>query len=150
MRPELECCRRCGYDLRDHPSDYILCPECGAPNNRETARRNFSNQPKPAAVWTLACLAGCVAYVPLALLIPVVLGTVKSAFGELIGTAVTLAVAAVLVGAVVFALVWDGQGPGLRTVKRAWLIVSASLGAGAAITLLLTGVAGVALRLLMR
>lgn len=139
MFPELECCRRCGYDLRAHPSDYIVCPECGAANNRERARRSFTNEPKPGAVWTVACFAGCVAYVPIFLLTALALGTVNSAMGDVAGTAATLAFAGVLVGAVVFAVVWDGQRRGTRRMTRGSFIVPACLGVGVAITLLMSG-----------
>lgn len=68
-RPEIDCCRICGYDLRNRREDYLLCPECNAPNNRTMARRN----PDPARqsdgqmawrYWLPAIVAGAVAFFP--------------------------------------------------------------------------------------
>ncbi len=38
-RPEFEVCRICGYDIADITDDYLICPECGSPNNRILAAK---------------------------------------------------------------------------------------------------------------
>ena len=68
-RPEIDCCRICGFDLRSRKEDYLLCPECGAPNNRTMAKR--SNDPGRQTdgrmawrYWLPAIAAGFVAFFP--------------------------------------------------------------------------------------
>ncbi|HZW06227.1 MAG TPA: hypothetical protein VFF65_03815 [Phycisphaerales bacterium] len=67
--PEVSHCRRCGFDIRDRSEEYLLCPECGAANNRELARRDQLQGGKlsvPRLLVTVACclaIAACCHYV---------------------------------------------------------------------------------------
>jgi hypothetical protein len=68
-RPEIDCCRACGFDLRQRREDYLLCPECGSPNNREMARRitdpgRQTDGPLAWRYWVLAIILGCTAFYP--------------------------------------------------------------------------------------
>lgn len=37
VRPEIDCCWKCGYDLRGARGDFLRCSECGEANNRRAA-----------------------------------------------------------------------------------------------------------------
>jgi ribosomal protein L37E len=136
VRPEIECCRKCGYDLRDHQADYVVCPECGMPNNREMARREYTSQTRPAARWTLACVAGCVSYVPGAIVGGVAAAALQTGtIGDVLAFGL---VTAVLVGAAVFLIVWSGDPPDQRTMRRVGALAAVCLLAGGVICVAMT------------
>lgn len=69
-RPEIDTCRVCGFDIRNRQEDYLLCPECGSPNNRTMAHRQTVEELAEAdgwlawRYWGLPVVLGAIAMFP--------------------------------------------------------------------------------------
>ncbi len=61
-RPEFAVCRVCGYDISQRTEEYLICPECGAANNRLMAAREAgAHRHSNALRITLGALAALLA-----------------------------------------------------------------------------------------